>query len=298
MPTLPNGDPNPLKHPDSPDVPGGVLIHLAGDPITGRGPFEILSCQACHIPYALVHGRALADSSLTGKGIRYDTDEFYSVDPLDPTNPDTSRWYPPVRLKTDTDGVDRYFPYNRTIALWWTDWQRNGTPDVYTDDLVVPIIPWRVQQAIGGAALPIVTDDNGDGKLEVNRPEEILEYIRALRGDDSYGRQIAANPVLVKGRRLWYEDPDEAGAILSLAYEGTGIVAELATNYEMDHNVLSVEEALGYNASNPEMGCRDCHRPDTLDAPFTDRLILVDPWGPDGDPVYETIRERTGLNPP
>jgi len=29
-----------------------------------------------------------------------------------------------------------------------------------------------------------------------------------------------------------------------------------------------------------------------------DRLVLVDPWGPDGKPVYERVRTMTGLNPP
>ncbi len=257
-----------------------------------------LSCQACHITYGLVHGRAVADNSLTGSGIRYDTDDFYSADPLNPADPDKSRWYPPVKLKQDTDGMYRFFPYNRTIALWWADWQQGGTPEDYSDDLVVPIIPWRVQQITGGAALPVVTDDNGDGRLEVNSPDEILAYIQALRGNDSYGRQVAANPVLVKGRKLWYEDPATPGTIKTLDYEGTGIVAEMSTNYEMDHNILAKEEALGYHPETPELGCRDCHRPDTKDAPFPDRLVLVDPWGPDGAPVYETIRARTGLNPP
>jgi len=297
---LPNGDPNPLKHPDSPAVPGNVQAHLIGftDDPEDKGPMKVLSCQACHIPYALLYAQCVADQSLTGRGIGYNTDVFYSADPLHPSNPDKSRWYPAMRLKQDSDGVYRYFPHNRRVVTWWADWQTNDTPDYYADDLVVPIIPWRVQQATGGQPLPVVTDDNGDGRMEVNRPEEILAYIQALKGTDSYGRQIAANPVLVKGRKLWYEDPASPGVVATFEYEGSGIIAELSTRYEMDHNILPKEESLGFNATDPSVGCTDCHRPLLHDAPFTDRLILVDPWGPDGQPVYETIRERTGLNPP
>jgi hypothetical protein len=287
---------SPVRHPDAPDVQGGtdtVEVHLTGTMM------EKLSCQACHIPYALLEARCLADHSLTGKGKGYNTDAFYSADPLNPSDPDTSRWYPAIAMKQDSDGEYRYFPYNRRVVTWWADWEDpNGTPEDYSDDLVVPIIPWRVQQIVGGEGLPAATDDNGDGKAEVNRPEEILAYIQALRGNDSYGRQVGANPVLVKGRKLWYEDPAEPGVIKTFEYEGTGIIAELATRYEMDHNILPKEQAWGYNAENPEEGCRDCHRPDTFDSPVFDRLILVDPWDPDGQPVYETVRERTGLSPP
>jgi hypothetical protein len=64
------------------------------------------------------------------------------------------------------------------------------------------------------------------------------------------------------------------------------------------HVVFPAVEAWGYNAVNPELGCRDCHRPDTFDSPVFDRLILVDPWGTDGRPVYKTVRQLTGMNPP
>ena len=143
-----------------------------------------------------------------------------------------------------------------------------------------------------------VTDDNGDGKLEINRDEEILAYIAALKGVDSYGRQVAANPVLVKGLRIWYEDPGAPGGVSSFDPESFGMKVEWGTKRGLSHSVLPKEFALGYNATNPELGCRDCHRPDTFDSPVFDRLILVDPWRTDGRPVYKTVRQLTGMNPP
>ena len=35
-----------------------------------------------------------------------------------------------------------------------------------------------------------------------------------------------------------------------------------------------------------------------IDTPVMDRLVLIDPYGPDGKPVYTSVREMTGLNPP
>jgi hypothetical protein len=145
--------------------------------------------------------------------------------------------------------------------------------------------------------LPVVTDDNGDGKPEVNRPEEMLAYVEALKGNDSYGRQVAANPVLVKGSRVWYEDPGAPEGVSFFDADEAGINIRSRTYREWTHTVMAKEESWGYAENAPE-GCQQCHRPATLDSPVFDRLILVDPWGLDGQPVYKTVRELTGLNPP
>ena len=88
--------------------------------------------------------------------------------------------------------------------------------------------------------------------------------------------------------------------VSSFNFEGQGIAMEGWTPfvYSVDHAVFTKDKAWGYSAIDPSMGCPDCHRPATLDSPVFDRLILIDPWGPDGKPVYETVRQMTGLNPP
>ncbi len=300
MPLLSNGEPNPRKHPNAPDVPGTTLIHLVGDPITGRGPFDIVSCQGCHIPYPLSSPAisAVSDRAVTGTSVAYSTDAFYSADPLNPSDPDRSRWYPSLEPKVDSDGATRLFPEKQSQSCFWGDWDQKGTPEDRSDDVVAPIALWRVRQITGGNPLPVVTDDNGDGKPEVNRDEEILAYIRALKGVDSYGRQVAANPVYLKGLRVWYEDPQAPGGVSSFDPKDFGMKVEFGSMGALSHGVQPKEQALGYNAVNPELGCRDCHRPDTLDSPVFDRKVLVDPWGPDGRPVYTTVRQLTGMNPP
>ena len=288
---LPNGQPNPWKHPESPDVPGpgDVRVHFAE-------PFEAMSCQACHIPYSLTEAVLFRD--ITIPGAVGTTSWYLSADPLDPSNTDKSRWYPALQWKTDVDGVERLFPVNIWIMIYWADWDQNGTPDYYDDDIISPIYTWRINQLIP-EPLDVVTDDNGDGQLEINRPAEILAYIEVLKGNDSTGQPVARNPVLVKGKRVWYEDQG--------ARSGVGYFDHTETNIPMtwypylwgkDHNVRPKEESWGYSWFNPQLGCNHCHAPAPgVYSPVFDRKILVDPYGPDGLPVYETVREMTGANP-
>jgi hypothetical protein len=273
-------------------VPGTAIVHLTGLMM------QSISCQACHVPYPLEKGVMVTDRSLTGTAVTYYTDEFLSADPLDPLNPDKSRWFPTLRFKTDSDGNQRLFPQKDEVAVYWADWDQNGTPGVLSDDAIQPVILWRLRQITGNSPLPGVTDDNGDGKLEVNRPEEILSYVQALRGNDSHGVPVADNPVLVKGGRVWYEDPGAPGGVDSFEHEGTGIVVQSYEIFGLDHNVLVQEEAWGAWVSNPAEGCVDCHRPVTQDSPVFARLILVDPWDENGDPVYKTVSELSGVTPP
>lgn len=289
----PPGVPNPDRHPDAPEVPGTTVVaHLTGLMMTR------LSCQACHVAYPLERAVIVTDRSLTGTAVSYFTDEFLSAEPLDPSNPDKSRWYPALRSKVDSDGNPRLFPQKHEVAIYWADWDENGTTGDLSDDTIQPIILWRVRQITGDAPLAGVTDDNGDGKLEVNRPEEINLYIQALKGVDSYGRVVANNPVLVKGDRVWYEDSAAPGGVSSFVHEGSGVLVEAFESFGLDHNVLVMDESLGAYDTDPAEGCPDCHRPVTLDSPVFSRLILIDPFDENGDPVYKTVGEMTGVYPP
>jgi hypothetical protein len=283
---------SPLRDDSAPEVPGDVLIHT-----TGR-MLEVLSCQACHIPYTLhwvyYFMDGTAGTSHVGTSL-----EYFSSDPLDPSKPDKSRWHPPFLFKNDSDGERRVFPWTPSLAFYWADWDQKGTPDDLRDDVIAPIINWRAPQAIGAEHLPLVTDDNGDGVIEVNRADEILATIQALKGRDRYGRQVAARPVLVKGTRVWFEDPEEPQGVGSFERAGMDLPIQwVIFSWGIDHNVLPKEEAWGYDADDAREGCGDCHRPDTQDSPVMDRLVLLDPYGLDGEPVYTTVREMIGLDPP
>jgi hypothetical protein len=279
-------DTSPVRHPDAPVVPGEVTVHLVP-------PFDILSCQACHMPYLLGPAALFIDTTLGGAGR---SSQYLSANPLDPSDADKSRWYPPLKKKRDSDGVERWFPTSYWVNIYWADWDRKGTPEDLTDDTLEPILQWRINQVTGGQPLPGVTDDNGDGKLEINRPGEILAYINVLKGNDNYGRQVAANPVLIKGKWLWYADAGAPDGVASMEHVGTPLpVRWEAYSWDVNHNIHAKEHAWGA-ADSPSDGCAQCHV--SYDSPFMDKKVLVDPYGPDGAPVYETVRTMTGLNPP
>lgn len=283
---------SPTRHPDAPPIPNPTSSDE-----THRAPgFDHVSCQGCHIPYGLRSGLLFRDITVGTAGT---TTQYLSADPLNPADPDKSRWYPALLPKEDVDGVERLFPCNIWITVYWGDWDRNDTPDDLSDDVISPIAVWRVEQVTGGL-LPVVTDDNGDGQPEINRPEEILAYIQVLKGNDRYGQPVANNPVLVKGIFVWYEDPAAPGGVNHFEPEGTGIPIEWYPYlWGMDHNVRPKEEAWCYSPGpDTQEGCRHCHRPGTLDSPVLDRRILIDPYGTDGQPLYDTVRRMTGKNPP
>jgi hypothetical protein len=273
----------------APEVPGDLPVHVEGRML------DVLSCQACHIPYALNWAFYFVDGT-AGPAPVGATRQYLSSNPLDPADPDKSRWYPPFLFKTDSDGLRRAFPWAPSLSFYWADWDQKGTPDDLSDDVLAPVINWRTPQALGAAHLSLVTDDNGDGVVEVNRLEEILATIEALKGGDRYGRQVAARPVLVKGTRVWYEDPEQPQGVGSFERKGIELpIPWVIFSWGIDHNVLPKDEAWGYASDNPREGCGDCHSPDS---PVIDRLVLIDPYGPDGTPVYSTVREMTGFDPP
>jgi hypothetical protein len=277
-------DTSPVRHPDAPIVPGDLPIHLAP-------PYFIFSCQACHIPYALAPAVYFRD--ITVPGSVGTTSQYLSADPLNPADPDKSRWYPSFVPKEDVDGVVRYFPVHLWINIYFANWRQNFTPGDLSDDIIEPIYTWRVANIIGDSPLPGTTDDNGDGQVEINRPAEILAYLQKLQEADTHGRAGAVRPVLVRGKRVWYADPEAPDGISSFSHVDKGIpMTWYPYVWELDHNVLAKEDALGYGAESE--GCFVCH---IDNSPVLDRLVLVDPFGPDGQPVYETVREQTGLDP-
>jgi len=291
---LPDESPNPEKHPDAPTP----TFSIHNPDYTVGDMMAFLSCQACHIPYAQVTADLVVDNAVTGSPISYTTEEFLSADPLDPTNADKSKWYPALMRRLDSDSTERLFPVKILLSVWWGDWDDNETPAVFSDDTIDPIPLWRVRQITGDAPLPVVTDDNGDGKMEVNRPAEIDAYIQALKGNDSYGRQVAARPVLVKGRHVWYEDIGQPYDVNSFEFEGTGIAVETMHPFGIDHNVPAAVQSWGSDEYG-NWACGHCHMFHHGGQPTVvmQRLILVDPFGPDGQPIYETVAGMNRLDP-
>ncbi|MEZ5964593.1 MAG: hypothetical protein R3F56_12160 [Planctomycetota bacterium] len=260
------------------------------------GHLERISCQVCHIPSKDKAAQLVVDNAVSGVSTEYDTAAFLSADPLDPAAADKSRWYPSYHVKQDADGHERIFPAKLLNVVWWGAWYHgdDGLPNT-ADDFVRPIALWRIRAMTGGAPLSGATDDNGDGRVEINRPDEIRLYIARLRGDLGTRRVHPGDPhdyVLVKGGKVWWLDGDgqtgtvnefELHADASAGVRWQGAKLESAVPFSIDHNVLAKSTAFADCA-----GCHVSPSPNLLD-----RKVLLDPFGPDdqAQPRYETTRE-------
>jgi hypothetical protein len=257
-----------------------------------------LACQFCHIPYRLSPADLVVDNATTGATIGYSTQDWLSSDPLDPTNADKSRWYPAFKTKKDEDGKTRLFPVKNLRSIWWGDWDEKGPGR--GDDVVSPIILWRLRGLTQGQPLQGVADDNLDGKPEVNTLAEIEIYLLALASAvDRYSNPLVANkPVLIKGGKLYYYDATipSPPRVASLDYHTEGIKTESSHPFAIDHNVFKANLALGAT------GCAECHKNANggNPTPVFDRKVLVDPFFTDNLPRYETVRDmlsHDGIDP-
>jgi hypothetical protein len=116
--------------------------------------------------------------------------------------------------------------------------------------------------------LASIRDDNGDGMIEVNRPEEIdallestAEYLK-ITSFPMEGRRL----VYISGRRK-YVSGSQFEEMAVQPHEAT----PYASVYKYSHNVLPARSALGAK------GCTDCHSTNssfffgrTLERPFTE----------------------------
>jgi hypothetical protein len=116
--------------------------------------------------------------------------------------------------------------------------------------------------------LALIRDDNGDGMIEVNRPEEINALL------ESTSEYLKATAFPMEGRRLVYVSSSRK-YFSGSKYEELPVEPHEATPYasvyKYSHNVLPARSALGAK------GCTDCHSTTsafffgrTLARPFTE----------------------------
>ncbi len=113
-----------------------------------------------------------------------------------------------------------------------------------------------------------IRDDNGDGMIEVNRPEEIDALLVAV------AEHLRATAFPMEGRRLVYVNDDRkytSGARFEVIPKEAHEASPYASVYKYSHNVLPARSALGAG------GCTDCHAyksgflfGNSLDRPFTE----------------------------
>jgi len=270
----------------------------APDPTSAHANFpsshqDLLSCQACHIPYLQDSESSplpevpdlVVEAATTGQQRSLSWSQYLGTDPLRPEMdlpgvPET-RWYPP--LKWHNGKLTTIKPL---LTIWFGDWLSG-----YGETAKVrPLALRHVRGAVGfdGAEVTnpnltaVLTDDDGDGTMEVNNPIEIQAYLLELRSyvDPVTLDPIAAEPVLVKGGKIWYlYGPNDA-----VGHFENPEVAE-SPPFGVNHNVRPSSEAFGAG------GCTDCHSPRS---PFFFARFLVDFADESGAPVYRAHHELMG----
>jgi hypothetical protein len=135
--------------------------------------------------------------------------------------------------------------------------------------------------------LSLIKDDNNDGIIEVNRPEEIDALLTSVKnylvntGFPLEGKRL----VWVSDRRLYYS-AKESTEIPHEEYEATAY----ASVYKFSHDIAPAKAALGAG------GCSDCHR---SGSPFFEGKVLKEIFSAkDGKPVWMANYEILGIAGP
>ena len=260
---------------------------------------EKLSCQACHIPVRAVKSALVQASDVYNPAPRitpppkhiwtfYDQemriwnhygelDLFTGKD--EPTN---------VTRPTLVRYKNKIYPANRVHSAW-VGFEEQGKPglnQLFMKDFFQMWTQYRAEPKVKYPELGKITDDNGDGIIEVNRPEEIDALLAAVK------EYLTNTNFPMEGRRfVWVSDSyayyssNERRLLQREEHEATAY----ASVYKFSHDVSPAKAALGSG------GCIDCHR---SNSPFFQGAVLDEPFGPnDGKPGWIPNYQILGISP-
>ena len=231
------------------------------------GHIETIRCESCHIP-SLNRAAAQGHSATTGRL------EFYTR-PAEADEPgQVGQWFPDYERRDDGN----IYVMNRFLAVYW------GNRDA--DGLIYPLF-LREHEAGWKTFADQVEDDDGDGRKEVNRAEEIVAGLEAFRSTLEANRRFErVQPVFIKSETA-YELADD-GSLLQSSLAGTPMEGASEVKFSINHNTAPTRMTLGVN------GCSDCH---VAEAHFFKGQQVVDLHGPDGAPVTVSNGRFFGCKP-
>ena len=226
-----------------------------------------LACESCHIPQL---GRVAAE------GVDATTGELvFTYEPAGAKQAgDRGSWDPDYDRREDR----HIYPVNSVLAIWWGN---------RTEDGVVHPLFLREHEAAWRQFAAEVTDDNGDGRKEVNRDHEIVAGLQAVASSLKDNRRFdRIHPVFIKGESLY--ELDSGGNLVRASLAGTPLEPESRVDFSINHNVAPPRLALGAT------GCLDCH---SKNAHFFKGLRVVDLYGPSGPPEVRANGFFIGCKP-
>ncbi len=254
------------------DFGAPIAIHEGLPPLH----LEHISCQACHIPERLVMPIAMQASDVFnpdakipqggkqlwtfyGVGGRYRNHYgFLGMMGYDDKPTETFR---PVLARYK----GKIYPVNRVHSSWpGIEVERQpGLMQPRMSDIRKMWVAHRENPA-EHADLSKITDDNGDGVIEVNRPEEIDALIAAIT------RHLTAIGYPLDGKRVVWVSDDRvyrSGAEYRTVPTEPWEASAYGNVHKYNHDVLPARAALGAK------GCTECHSPtaEMFFAPVVDR---------------------------
>lgn len=259
---------------------------------------EKLSCQACHIPNRAVMSASVQASDVfnpapyitpPGKHIwtfydhnRQAWNHYGELNTFGYADQPTDFFLPTLFVYKGL-----IYPGNRVHSMW-VGYEEEGKPGLNMLFMRDYYAMWRQHNESGGTnftQLAAIRDDDGDGALEINRPEEIDAVLAATR------EYLAKTGFLMLGRRLvWvcddraYYSSTESRALPRESYEAT----PYASVHKYSHDVAPARAALGTG------GCTDCH---ASPSPFFDRPVLRTVFATeDSLPRWMPNRELLGVS--
>ena len=223
---------------------------------------KAISCEACHIP-------GLSRSATLGYELVSDEQRFIPNPPDADGFGEIAEWRPVYERRED----GRIFPFNSVISVWW------GNID--SDGILYPLF-LREHEEGWDVYSDQLSDDNEDGELEVNTPDEIIAGLNAFKESlEGNERFDVVNPALVKGQVVY--SLDDEGNLVEGPYSKDAYV-----NFSISHNVAPTRFALGSN------GCKDCH----IGEPhFFKGQRVLDFVGADGMMITRSNGRAFGCNP-
>jgi hypothetical protein len=249
---------------------------------------EKLSCQACHIPSRAVKSALVQASDVYNPAPRitpppkhiwtfYDQemnfwnhygelDLFTAMDqPTDVTRPTLIRY------------KGKIYPGNRVHSSWvgFEEDGKKGLNQLFMKDFFQMWMQHQADPTKNYPELSLIKDDNNDGIIEVNRPEEIHALLTSVKnylnntGFPLEGKRL----VRVSDSKAYYSSK-ESRELPREEYEATAY----ASVYKFSHDIAPAKAALGAG------GCTDCHRSGS--SFFEDKVLKEIFSAKDGKPVW------------
>jgi len=256
---------------------------------------EKIACQTCHIPERLVKPAQVQASDVFNPGTKISTPGkhlwvFYGPDlryynhygnlemmgfddkPTDAFRPFLARY------------KDKIVPVNRVHSAW-PGIEIEGRPGLMQPKMSDIYRMWQDHFAdpANYPELALITDDNGDGVIEVNRPEEIEALITAVTN-----MLLKTNYPMEGKRVVWayndrvYTSGDEYYTIEKEPWEAS----PYANVHTFNHDVYPANAALG------AQGCTECH---SFNSPFYFTATVQYPFDEQGNAITQPQYVQMGI---